>query len=148
MIDKTHLRNTMLALTEAEMAQAHKKYEQFLGSARLDRTETIESGDQAQAEAAADLAEAFDDREHEAQAKLKALQTIDFGPKSSVEIGAVVGFGERFLVIGVSTAAFVCNGQQFIGISPAAPIFAALEGKQKGEDCTFNGRSIHIGEVY
>lgn len=42
MIDKNHLRNTMLALTEAELEQAHKTYERFLSAARLDRTEPIE----------------------------------------------------------------------------------------------------------
>lgn len=29
MIDKSHLRSTMLALTEAELAQAHKTYERL-----------------------------------------------------------------------------------------------------------------------
>lgn len=148
MIDKNHLRETMLALTEAELAQAHKTYERFLSAARLDRTETIESDEQSQAEAAADLAEAFDDREHEAEAKIAALTALDFGPKEKVEPGAVVRFGERFLVIGVSTAEFECQGQKFIGISPAAPIFEALEGKAQGDDCEFRGRTLHLHEVY
>jgi hypothetical protein len=34
MIDKSHLRTTMLALTGAELTQAHKTYERFLASAR------------------------------------------------------------------------------------------------------------------
>lgn len=148
MIAKSHLRDTMLALTEAELAQAHKTYERFLASAKLDRNEPIESDEQAQAETAADLAEAFDDREHAVAAKIAALQALDFGPKDSVKPGAAVRFGERFLVIGVSTAEFECQGQRFIGISPSAPIYAALEGKKAGDDCTFNGRTLHIQEVY
>jgi transcription elongation GreA/GreB family factor len=148
MIDKTHLRDTMLALTEAELAQAQKNYERFLSSARLDRTEPIESDEQSQAEAAADLAEAFDDREHEVEAKIAALTALDFGPKDKVEPGAVVRFGERFLVISVSTAEFECQGNKFIGISPAAPIYEALEDKAQGEDCEFRGRKLHIHELY
>lgn len=148
MIDKNHLRDTMLALTKEELTQAHKTYERFLSAARLDRTETIESDEQSQAEAAADLAEAFDDREHEAEAKIAALNALDFGPKDKVEPGAVVRFGERFLVIGVSTAEFECQGQKFIGISTAAPIYEALEGKAQGDDCAFRGRNMHLHEVY
>ena len=53
MIDKSHLRTTMLALTGAELTQAHKTYERFLASARLDRSEPIENDEQAQAETAA-----------------------------------------------------------------------------------------------
>jgi hypothetical protein len=147
MIDKNHLRTTMRALTEAELAQAHKKYEQFLAAARLDQSEPIERDEQAQAETAADLAEAFDDREHDAEAKLAAIRALDFGPKTQVEPGAVVGLGDRFLVIGVSTAEFECNGQRFIGISTAAPIYEALEGKTQGEVCSFRGRNLHIHSV-
>lgn len=148
MIDKSHLRKTMLALTHDELKQAHANYERFLAAARLDRTETIEKDEQGQAETAADLAEAFDDREHEVTAKLAALEAIDFGPKTEVAPGAAVRFGDRFLVVGVSTGEFECQGQTCIGISQAAPIYAALEGKTAGEVCDFRGRKITIREVY
>lgn len=148
MIDKNHLRETMLALTEAELAQAQASYERFLASARLDRSEPIENDERAQAETAADLAEAFDDREHAAEAKLAVLRDLDFGPKTQVEPGAVVRFGERFLVIGASTAEFECQGQRFIGVSPAAPIYQALEGKRQGEDCEFRGRKLHLQKIF
>ena len=117
MIDKNHLRNTMLALTEAELEQAHKTYERFLSAARLDRTEPIENDEQGQAETAADLAEAFDDREHQVEAKISALNVLDFGPKTEVAPGAAVRIGDRYLVIGVSTGEFSCQGQKFIGVS-------------------------------
>jgi transcription elongation GreA/GreB family factor len=148
MIDKQKLQTVMLALTEAELAQAHVKYEQFLAEARLDRSEVIERDEQAQAETAADLAEAFDDREHQAELKVAALKMLDFGPKDVVEPGAVVRFGDRFLVVSVSTAEFECGGRRCIGISPAAPIYKALEGKAQGEDCVFRGRTLHIHELY
>jgi len=142
------LRTTMLALTEAELAQAHKTYERFLAAARLDRFEPVENDEQAQAETAADLAEAFDDLEHEAQAKIAAIAGLDFGPKTEVGPGAAVRIGDRFLVVGVSTGEFTCQGQKFIGISQAAPIYEALEGKKAGEVCEFRGRKMKVTEVY
>ena len=148
MIDKSHLRATMLALTEAELAQAHKTYERFLSGARLDRSEPIENDEQAQAERSADLAEAFDDLEHEASAKLAAIAQLDFGPRNEVAPGAAVKIGDRYLVIGVSTGESTCQGQKFVGISQAAPIYAALEGKTSGETCEFRGRVLRISEIY
>ncbi|EFO28930.1 conserved hypothetical protein [Roseibium sp. TrichSKD4] len=148
MIDKSHLRETMLALTEAELAQAHESYERFLAEARLDRSETVEKGQQAQAESAAELAHAFDDLEHKAEAKIEALKSLDFGPKTEVEPGAAVRFGDRFIVIGVSTNEFTCQGHSFVGVSPSAPIYTAIEGKVAGETCEFRGREIHIQEVF
>ena len=128
MIDKSHLRTTMLALTGAELTQAHKTYERFLASARLDRSEPIENDEQA-------------------QAKIAALQALDLGPKDEVAPGAAVRIGDRYLVIGVSTAEFSCQGKQFVGISQAAPIYAALEGKRAGETCEFRGRKLQFHEV-
>lgn len=148
MINKEKLRETMLALTEAELAQAHEDYEEFLRSAQLDRTESIDIDEHAQAKAAAELAAAFDDREQIAEEKLRTIQAIDFGPKDTVEPGAVVRFGKRFLVVAVSTAEFDCEGHRCIGISTGAPIFKALEGREQGEDAEFNGRALHLHEVF
>lgn len=147
MIDKKHLRETMLALTEAELAQALEKYEQFLAAAQLDRSEPIENDELSQAKTYANLAASFDDREHNAGNKLRVLQSLDFGPKSRIEPGAAVRLGNRYLVIGVSTGEFVCSGENCIGISAAAPIYAAIEGKEAGDDAEFNGRTLHIGQV-
>ncbi len=147
-MDKLALRDKMLELTEAEMAQANAKYESFLMDARLDRSEPIENDEQAQAETAADLAEAFDDKAHEHAVKLARLRKIDFSPKSEVGPGAVIELGNRYLVVAVSTAEFECQGKNFIGISPSAPIYPAIEGKTKGEICEFNGRELEIGAVF
>ncbi|WP_247716841.1 GreA/GreB family elongation factor [Gymnodinialimonas ceratoperidinii] len=137
----------MLKLTEADLAQATKKYEQFLSSARLDRTEPIESDEQAQAETAADLAEAFDDQVHNYEEKLTRLRVIDFDPKTEVSEGAVVDLGRRHLVVAVSTGEFEAEGETYIGISTAAPIYKALEGLRAGETCSFNGRTLKVHDV-
>ena len=147
MIDKNHLRQTMLELTEAELEQARETYERFLASARLDQTEPVENDEQAQAETAADLAEAFDDRAHEVAAKISAIEAMDFSPKSTVEPGAAVRLGDRYVVVGVSTGTFSCQGRTFVGISQAAPIYQALEGLQKGDTVEFRGRRLKISEV-
>jgi hypothetical protein len=35
-----------------------------------------------------------------------------------------------------------------MGISTAAPLYAAIEGKQAGDTCTFKGREIRIEAVF
>ena len=147
-LDKAHVKETMLALTEAQMAQAEEKYQVFLAFARLDHSETIEADGQAQAKNAADLTEAFDDRAHDYAEKPKLLNKIDFGPKEEVSPSAVVRVGDRFLVVGVSTAEFDCQGQPFIGISTTAPVYFALEGKIAGDTCSFNGRELVVSEIH
>jgi hypothetical protein len=147
-LNKQHLRSTMLALTEQELAQAEGEYERFLAAARTTRTEPVDSDDLAQARTAADLAAAFDDRFHDHHEKLALLRAIDFSPKTEVDAGAVVRSGDRHFVIAVSTRPFRCDGREFIGISTSAPIYAALRDVQEGESCAFQGMAVAIDEIY
>ncbi len=103
-MNKTHVRTTMLSLTEDALKHAKQSYADFLRSAKIDRSEPVETGDAAMAESASDLAEAFDQPIHTNTEKLAKLETIDFGPKNEVEEGAVVRLNGRYFVIAVPTA--------------------------------------------
>lgn len=145
-MNKQIVKQTMLSLEARDLESARAKYLEYVGSARLDRSEPIENDEQAQAELASDLSEAFDDTVH-SHDKIEKLSAIDFGPKSKVEEGAVVKLGGRFFVIAVSTGKFVCDGKEIMGISTNAPIYAELEGKCAGDAICFNGRELVIEEV-
>ena len=145
--NKGHVRETMLSLETAALHSARDHYLDYVATARLDRTETIENDEQAQAEVASDLAEALDDTLDDYADKLDKLRTIDFGPKSAVAEGALVKLSGRYFVIAVSTSKFVCHGQELMGISTMAPIYQAIEGARAGETVQFNGRDLLVEEV-
>lgn len=146
-MDKNIVKQTMLSLEARDLESAREKYLEYVGSARLDRSEPIEDDEQAQAELASDLSEAFDDILHSHADKTEKLAATDFGPKSKVEEGAIVKLGGRFFVIGVSTGRFLCDGNELMGISTQAPIYAELEGKRAGDVISFNGRELVVEEV-
>ena len=147
-MNKNAIKKTMLALSRLELESAQRHYQEYLSQARLDRSESIEDGQQSQAEFASDLAEAFDMQEHDFEEKIRLLETIDFGPKTEVEPGAVVKVAGRHFVVGVSTARFACEGQDLMGISTQAPIYQAMEGKRAGDKCTFRGKELHVEAIY
>ncbi len=146
-MNKYVLRETMLTLSAAELESAHDKYQRYLESARLDRSEPIENDEHAQAEISSDVAEAFDDTLHDYSRKIEKLKSIDFGPKSIVSEGAVVKLSGRHFVIAVSTDKFVCHGHEMMGISTAAPIYAAIEGAGAGDVVQFKGKKLVIQDV-
>ena len=146
-MDKHIVRETMLSLEAHELESAAEKYLEYVAGARLDRSEPIESDEQAQAEIASNLSEALDDTVHDHSDKLSKLKTIDFGPKMKVEEGAIVKFGGRHFVISVSTGKFSCDGNELMGISTQAPVYAAIEDKRTGDSFTFNGRKLNIEDV-
>ena len=145
--NKDQIRETMLSLETAALRSARINYEEYVSTARTDRTEPVERDEHAQAEIASDLAEALDDTLHDYEDKLEKLRNIDFGPKSAVSEGALVKLSGRYFVISVSTSKFICHGQELMGIFTRAPIFQAIEGARAGETVRFNGRDLIVDDV-
>jgi hypothetical protein len=79
-MDKNIIKETMLSLEGASLQSAREKYFDYVADARLDRSEPIESDEQAQAEIASDLSEALDDTLHDHTDKLDKLREVDLGP--------------------------------------------------------------------
>lgn len=146
-MDKERVKQTMLELEQQLFEASKVAYLDYVSSARLDRTEPIENDELAQAAFARDLSEAFDEPVHAHADKIAKLQRIDFGPKSAVEEGAIIKVAGRQFVVAVATDRFTCNGHELMGISAAAPLYAAIEGKRTGDTCNFNGREIRIEAV-
>jgi hypothetical protein len=146
-MDKLRVKQTMLDLEQEHFNASREAYLGFVASARLDRSEPIENDEQAQAEFASDLSEAFDQPVHAHADKFAKLQKIDFGPKNKVEEGAIVKMMGRHFVIGVATDKFECDGIELMGVSIEAPVFQAIEGKSTGDACIFNGRQFVIDSV-
>ena len=145
-MNKQIVKQTMLSLDARDLESAREKYLEYVGSARLDRSEPSKTTSKRR-QSAEDLSEAFDDTVHSHSDKIEKLAAMDFGPKSKVEEGAVVKLGGRLFVIAVSTRKFVCDGNEIMGISTQAPIYAELEGKRAGDAISFNGRQLVIEEV-
>jgi hypothetical protein len=62
-------------LRARDLESAIEKYLEYVGSTRLDRSEPIEDDEQAQAELASDLSEAFDDAVHSHSDKIEKRWT-------------------------------------------------------------------------
>ena len=88
-MNKDCVRETMLSLTIEELEHATHNYLQFLEGTKLVPTEPIELDEQAQAKFQANLADSLEQPVHSAEHKLKAITTLDFGPKDTVGPGAV-----------------------------------------------------------
>lgn len=146
-MDKQRVKQTMLDLEQKRFDASREAYLEYVSAARLDRSEPIENDEQAQAEFARDLSEAFDQPVHAHADKIAKLQQIDFGPKDKVVEGAIVKMMDRYFVVAVATDRFVCDGNELIGVSAQAPLFQAIAGKSAGEASSFNGRDIIVGVV-
>lgn len=147
-MDKTDLKSRLLDMTRADYEASREKFQSLAAEARVSGDETVERDQQSQAEAAGEMAAAWDEAMHDDEARLKRLQELDFGPKDEVTEGAAVQLDDRLLVVCVSTQEFDFDGKRAMGISPAAPIFTAMRGLVEGDSFTFNGTAHEIVAIH
>lgn len=80
--------------------------------------------------------------------RLSLLNRIDFSKKQTkVEIGALVITKKQKLFISIGLGKIILNGETVYAISPAVPIYKAIDGKKEGEEFEFNGQINTILEI-
>ena len=80
--------------------------------------------------------------------QIDVLDRIDLGKKCDVvEFGAFVVTDKQKLFISTGLGKIECDGEEFYAISPAVPIYKAMEGKKEGDEFTFNGRKSKILKI-
>ena len=147
MSNKIHLRQTMLDLAEGRLRFAEQAYAQSLVGAAGRGDEPGESDAASRAVNNAALAQAFECSINDHKEALDVLRQIDFGPRDSVEKGAVVRIDGRWFVVAVASDAFECDGNTYMGISTKAPIYAAIADARAGDVVNFRQRDLHSDEV-
>lgn len=149
-IDKEALKRTLRSLEEGDLQRAEHAYEQSFGFARVVQGEIVEVDDLSQAVQSRNLAEQYEGQVHDHREHLAQLDSISFDATQTVEPGAVVKLAgrERMVVIAVATAEFECEGRAFLGISPKAPLYEAMEGLEAGESFDLNDREFEIESVW
>jgi len=144
---KQAVQDKMMALEARELATAVAHHEAFLKESALDDREGHDKDDIVASRGNADLAAAFDAPVFSHNAKIDAIENMDFALTDTVAPGALVSFGGRHFIIAVSTLRFDVDGVTYMGISTQSPIFKAMDGLKAGDSFTFNGQDIEIQDV-
>lgn len=136
---KRRVREALIAQVRGELRKSSANVAAEDSAARLDPDSAYSVDDQSQADEAGDLGGLSASAERHQAELLKQVEALDFGPKTVVSPGALVGFdGDRY-VVGVAVGAFECDGVSYEGISSDAPIYSSLKGLRAGDTFEFGG---------
>ncbi|WP_121063389.1 hypothetical protein [Chachezhania antarctica] len=138
----------MMEMEAQELEVAKEHYRSYLSDASLGQGAQADRGAVAEASESLELAHSFDHPVQTHQAKIDALENLDFEVTDEVGPGAVVAFSGKNFVVAVSTSAFEVEGGKYMGISEQSPIYQAMRGLTEGESFTFNGREVELDEVF
>ncbi len=80
---------------------------------------------------------------------MNVLERIDpKEPKDSVEFGAIVISDTSKFIIAISAGKVEMDGTIYYAISPAVPLYKAMQGLKSGASFEFNGKHQTIKELY
>jgi len=80
---------------------------------------------------------------------MNVLQRIDpKNTKETVEFGAIVISDISRFIIAISAGKIELDGSIYYAISPAVPLYKAMEGLTSGESFEFNGKRQTIKELF
>ncbi|QNP39859.1 hypothetical protein [Lysobacter solisilvae (ex Woo and Kim 2020)] len=146
-MDKTALRNALLALERHELQAAREAYADYLAGSKPDRADTEDDQDHSLAVEDAELAQGLEGPLQAAQDAMARLQAIDFAPRTTVAPGAVLELGGQRFVVAVATQQFKVGAQTYMGISTESPLYRAAYGKAAGDTVEFAGRPHRIDRI-
>ncbi|MVN76154.1 3-oxoacyl-ACP synthase [Hymenobacter sp. HMF4947] len=86
---------------------------------------------------------------HEAQKLLADMQKLNPElPSDTVRPGALAATSLGLFYISIGAGKLTsAEGQEFLAVSPGAPVAAALSGKRAGETVVFNGKPVQVVAV-
>ena len=146
-MDKTALRTALLALEGQELQAARQAYADYLAAAKPAEDLQDDAESHSLNVQDAELAEGLEAPLHSAEDAMAQLQSIDFGPKSTVSPGALLQVGGQYFVVAVATRPFQVEGVQVMGVSSASPLYQAAQGKAAGESAEWGGHRHRIDHV-
>ncbi|MFC2116477.1 hypothetical protein ACFLTU_08365 [Bacteroidota bacterium] len=80
---------------------------------------------------------------------VNVLEKIDcHGIKEKVEFGAIVISDVSQFIIAISSGKIECNGEIYYAISPAVPLYKAMQDLKAGDSFEFNGKRQTIKELF
>jgi hypothetical protein len=143
-IAKQRVKDALIAHAEAELRSSRAGVAERDSAAQLAPDVADVVDELSQSDEAGDLGRLLDDVENRQKATLTRIENLDFGVKTAVGPGALVGFDGARYVVGVVAAEFECDGVTYEGLSSDSPIYSSLTGLRLGDTFTFAGHEHRI----
>lgn len=142
--DKQQVKDVLLARSRAQVEASQESIDDHESAAEVDQDSSLSVDALSQADAAGDLTALFEENAAKQAADVAAIEALDVSPKTSVEPGAIVGFGGARYLVGVVADSFDVDGTSYEGISLDSPVYAAIEGLVVGDQFSVNDRKQSI----
>lgn len=147
-MDKKALKQFLLENETNTLKNAESTLTDFVKGTSLNRNDVIDQDDQSHHRQEDRLRNRLDHQVHEHEHHLEEIKSLSFNPSSVVEPGAVIKVNDKYMVVATADGNFTFDNKEFVSISTKAPIYQCMQGKSKGDMCSFNNIDFKIEEIY
>lgn len=138
----------LIAALEETVASHIDSVNQIQGAVDIDEEETRTVSAMSQQGEQTDIRNNMQVALESAQVELANVRAYEDAEISGVQPGAFVDTGDRIFFIGSSQRAVPFGKSEIVGVSLAAPAFAAMEGLQKGDTFRLGDTRYKVADIY
>lgn len=139
---------TLLAALEETVESHQQSIDQLAGKTTSDQVQTYTASAMSQQEEQADIRNNMQVALESAQAELANVKSLQDVEVDGVAAGAFVETEDRIFFIGSSQRGIPFGEKEIIGVSLAAPAFAAMESLQKGDTFRLGKNAFTVVDIY
>lgn len=146
-MDKVKVKQHIVKIQAAVVADLEKAFSRDLASADIDETETKDPEDYSHQTELNEMARTQELRLQRSKLDLRYIEDLPLEKNDLVEEGALVETETYHFYIGIAVHPFKIDGKQIAGISMESPIYRAMQGRTEGESFTYNDNRYTIKSI-
>lgn len=147
-MNKQIIKNYLLEQQSNLIAELKERTQTLHTMVDLDEGDTLDPEDFSHQYESQELEQMIKVQQNRASRGLEVLASLDISPKSCVETGAIIETDSLHFFIGYPTIPFEMDEKRFVGVSTGSPIYAIMNGKRKGEQFAYAGKTYNIINIF
>lgn len=146
-MNKIALKQEIIRVQKKNLESLELEYAEYNENTKLKLQDNLDTDDLSHRTQAEEYSQVFDKQIHNISNNIKKISSISFDKKNKVIEGAVAKVNGQNYIIGIPACQFDYEGENYIAMSPEAPLFKAMMNKAVKDTFSFNGQSFLVEDI-
>lgn len=146
-MDKNLLKDHLLQMQKNVILELEEVISSKHSMVDLDEGDTMDPEDYSHQYESGEMEQLISTQLNKAKRNFDLLNSIDFGPKKTIQPGALVETSKFNFIIGQATVPFDIDGKHIVGVSVDSPIYPIMVNKKEGDQFSYCGIDYKIIKI-
>lgn len=147
-MNKLALKQEIIRVQRKNLEAIELEYADFNENTKLKLQDNLDTDDLSHRTQAEEYSQVFDIQIHNISNNIEKIEKISFDEKDRVIEGAIAKVNGQNYIIGIPACQFDFEGENYIAMSPEAPLFRAMINKKANDTFNFNNKSFLVENIH